>query len=492
MINVITKLLQSNKYSEYIVIFKENYTSHPDYPSLYSATNTLDFIDIQNIAGRFDKTDFDKIPSRFIAQLTNNEFVFVEKKHGKIFCINEFNLKVKFTVADFLETKWTGLAIIIEENKTLNEKIYIFKMLFVSMFLFLLVYNHENIFKIAPVLLGLYISFLIHQQSIGNLTTVSKKVCEKNDINNCDLVINSNFLNKIIKISILPFSFFLASFILSLIDIKFIETVYFFGLISMPFVFYLIYIQFFILKKVCKLCLIISLIMFYLAIMKCIGFISNFSYKPVVVFSFLFFLITFLWNSYEENLKLYIFQKKEFLELQRFKRNRETFKLLSEKLINPEVLNTLDIITLNRDNKVYNNTLFLILSPTCGYCHLAFAEAISLINSFENDLKINIMFNVNPKNTNNQYVKIIQRLIEIYKYEKEIFEAISDLHKSQMEVDKWIDKWGNCNRYDETFEVINEHFKWCAVNNISYTPAMILNEKKIPNIYNVKELILFL
>ena len=56
--------------------------SHPEYPSLRSITDTLDYFDINNIAARVDKSSLSQLPRMFLAHLKGEvhmDFALVQR-----------------------------------------------------------------------------------------------------------------------------------------------------------------------------------------------------------------------------------------------------------------------------------------------------------------------------------------------------------------------------------------------------------------------------
>src|SRR5690606_27332665 len=99
--------------------FKENYLSHPDYPSLYAVTDSLELLGIETITATIPKEQLQNLPDIFIAYLyieERAEFVLVNKDQTKITYENQKGKTVKISFDEF-KNIWDGLILAIEENE---------------------------------------------------------------------------------------------------------------------------------------------------------------------------------------------------------------------------------------------------------------------------------------------------------------------------------------------------------------------------------------
>src|SRR5574337_747712 len=85
---------------------KKNLLSHPDYPSLLSITDTLDYYNIPNETFSTNMNSLDKVPLPFLIHITNNgrEFQLIENKKALIKTKSE------------LSVNWQGLVVAAEPS----------------------------------------------------------------------------------------------------------------------------------------------------------------------------------------------------------------------------------------------------------------------------------------------------------------------------------------------------------------------------------------
>ena len=78
MLKLVQKFLQINRYSEIKNEFKDLFLSHPNYPSLFAITDSLDLLSIENAAIRVPKEQIVDLPSNFLAYF-KEELALVER-----------------------------------------------------------------------------------------------------------------------------------------------------------------------------------------------------------------------------------------------------------------------------------------------------------------------------------------------------------------------------------------------------------------------------
>src|SRR5690606_1077977 len=207
MENLIYQYLTQNKYTQtYFQEFKENYQSHPNYPSLYAITDSLELMRIENITATVPKEQLQNLPDVFIASLyigEKTEFVLVNKTQTGITYTNQKEKTKTFSFEEF-NVIWDGLILAIGENEKLEEKSQKMEVKNVTSFLlltsvFIAVYFLNGTFSwvsgisLLLSIFGLLIGIFIIQESLGEANPVVSKVCNgANNTVSCDSVVKSN------------------------------------------------------------------------------------------------------------------------------------------------------------------------------------------------------------------------------------------------------------------------------------------------------------
>ena len=111
----------------------------------------------------------------------------------------------------------------------------------------------------------------------------------------------------------------------------------------------------------------------------------------------------------------------------------------------------------------------------------------------QDKVSLNVLFNVNTANRDNQYLTIVETLLTINSLNEELAkEALSDWHIKKMNLIDWQVKW-----QVSSFDIIANNqlmwqYEWCFANKFNFTPVKIVNGKVFPNEYEINELKYFI
>lgn len=91
MVNLLKKYLHKNGYGNQKDVFDDLFLSHPNYPSIFAITDSLDVLSIENIAIKIPKEQFIDLPESFLALFEGNivlttktnQFVTIETEENK-------------------------------------------------------------------------------------------------------------------------------------------------------------------------------------------------------------------------------------------------------------------------------------------------------------------------------------------------------------------------------------------------------------------------
>jgi len=483
--------------------FKDLFLSHPNYPSLFAITDSLDLLSVENAAVRVSKEQIENLPSNFLAYF-KDELTLVERT--KEFVRIDTNKKTgqKISYDNFL-LDWNGVIVAIEPNNVVARENFKSEYKDVKYFMPLLIlfgfsffYNTYSAFSLVFLitsLLGLIVSVFIVQEKLGFKTNIISRFCNLTTNTSCSSVINfDSNTNKWINFSDLPLIFFSASFLAILL--KPLDSTIFIGFLSLlaiPIIVTSIWIQKFEIQKWCVMCLIVSFLIFSQSILWFSSDLFTLSFSLTNIFPFLFALVllTSAWLLIKPVVRNILNSDNNVKELKKFKRNYSLLNFLSKKIPNANGLE--DLRGLHFGNRNAGVKLSIVLSPSCGHCHKTFQEAFDLVLKFPDRIFLNILFNVNPENTENPYKIVVERLLTINRATPgKIVEAISDWHIKKMDLKKWLKKWHTEPVSMMINQEIQKHYEWCSKNNFNYTPVIIVNEKIYPEEYELSELKYFL
>lgn len=510
---LISQYLSQNKYEpSYFEEFKENYLSHPNYPSLYAITDSLELSGIEIVIATVPKEQLQNLPEKFMASIfieNKTEFVLVNKDQARISYENRKGKTIKITFDEF-KNIWDGLILAIGENE-IKEKpkpsVFENKNIWFTVPLVLLFFggllnqiNSELFFWnytafLLLSIIGLLLGIFIVQESLGEANPVVSKVCNgSNKTVSCDSVVKSNESKLLFGISFsdLPIVFFFANLFLIVAKPTFFEPIGFFCLLSVPVILYSVYLQQFKIKKWCILCLGVSFVLFLQAI------IFLFSYDEMAwnIYEYLQYVITvivawFLWKTVEKVLISRNDLVSKNRTLFRFKRKFEIFEFLSNKNPVNEEIEILRGITIN--NQENSIKLQLFLSPSCGHCYSTYKKGLEFFKSYPEKISLEILFNVNIQNTENPFIPVVESMYEIFLSENNtIINALDDWYIKKMSLEDWLRKWKQTEISEITKSELEKQYLFCVGNNLNYTPVIVFNKNVYPSDYDLEELKYFI
>lgn len=505
MINIVKKYLSKNNYSHLKNDFEGYFLSHPNYPSLFAITDSLEMLAIENVALKIPKEQFVELPNIFIA-LFKEELALVSKKDNSVIIETEKGKKKNLPSEEFLKD-WNQVIVVIEpnayQNKLLMKNSYSKALLYILLFMllvflsfFLFNFSSLNFAVLSSTIIGLVLSILILQEKYGIKTEFGSKLCNINVNASCESVIDSNRSQIVKGLSFydLPILFFGINFLSILIDpINSTLIILALSLISVPFLFYSIWLQKIVLKKWCVLCLAVSSIIFIQGTFCFLQshFLKSLSFSDCLVYLQSVILITSSWflirSIIENNIKL----KGELGAYKRIKRDFKVFKSLMKRIEILEGFENLKGIEYGDLNAPIKVTLFL--SPSCGHCHQTFRDAKNLFDLYPKTLYLNILFNINPENSGNKYLTVVETLLTLNSRDAvKAKEALNDWHGQNSNLESWKLKWA-VKSYDMIANnQIFKQYQWCVVNKLNFTPIKIVNNELFPNEYVLEDLKYFI
>ncbi|TRX34010.1 hypothetical protein FNW52_14455 [Flavobacterium sp. ZT3R18] len=503
MIKLVNQYLSLNFYLNIKEEFEESFLSHPNYPSVFAITDSLDMLSIENIAIKVPKEQLGELPISFLA-LFEGDLVLVTKNEKMIQIESERGVKTTLVIDDFCKG-WSGVIIAIEPNQVIttekesNIKWMAYSFPVLSSILLSIFYNNysvSNAILLFTSLVGVLVSIFIVQEKFGVKNEIVSKLCNINPNASCDSVIQSHEgeINKWMSFTDLPLLFFSVNIVSVLLNPTYSSKIIaLLSVISFPIIGYSIWLQKFKIKKWCMLCLAVS------TILVLQGLVGYFLEQPLLSnvifndFSYLFSIVacTSLWFMIKPVLESKFKAENEVKELKKFKRSYTVFEFLSKEVPVKEGFAKLQGPQFG--NPKSSIALTIILSPSCGHCHKAFEEAIHLVYKYPEKIFLNVLFNINPENNDNPYRAVVENLLEINNiFPEKIEKAISDWHIRKIGLDPWLKKWKVGVISMKVNQQIQQQYDWCLENEFNYTPVKIVNGKLYPNEYSISELKYFL
>lgn len=504
MITVLKKYLEHNRHGNVMEEFKDLYLSHPNYPSLYSVTDTLDVLGIENMAANVPKNQLENLPDLFIASIKNEKtegFVFASKSSNSIVYETENEEKHSLSLDEFRGI-WDGLILAVEKNEKAAEIKKSNLMLPVSFGVLVLiflasvfVYGFEiygATFRLLS-LAGLIISIFILQEKNENANELVSKICSFSSKTSCDSVIKSknSEITKWLSFTDLPILFFSINFIATAMGNSFFGIIGLLSILSLPICLYSLYLQKVTLKKWCVLCLIISSLIIVQSTLYIFNTDSlNIAAAGIIQYCIIAAICTPIWFYIKKIMEERNDLASRNKDLFRFKRNFSVFDFLSSEVKEPQELAILQPIYIGNPNAAL--TLRLFLSPSCGHCHTAYKKGKKFAGTYPEKAKLAVYFNLNVENPDNPYLEVARNLLEIHFSGGNILEALEDWHVLNIGLKNWLKKWRQPIISEKAQTELNSQYQWCIKNDFNYTPVKIIDSKLLPREYEIDEIKYFL
>ncbi|ROI03479.1 ABC transporter permease [Chryseobacterium sp. G0240] len=486
------KLINYLKLDKQEFIFQFN--SHPNYPSALAFSDTLNFMGVKNDAYELDKEYWDELPEEFIA-IVDNSFSLV-KKTGNNYSV--YSEKAKTVDKQELHQKSTNFVLLFEKTENAESKqAFDFKPVLYSVFAIVLVYSfisqtiYEAIFNILS-LAGVYISIEIFNQKFGNTSTVIGSICGGNNAavqttNSCDKIIKQDKTSILgLKFSDFSLIYFTGLAVLGLFLPASAYLIKGFTFVSVIAIGYSLYIQAFVEKTFCRVCLlIISILIGQLVIstlfFKDASFGISILLLTVILWALIFSAVLYFNNLLTQKEEL---QKSNAKNL-RFKRNYELFKSQLEQNEKIVFSDNQTFLVGNKDAKLH---ISIISNPYCGFCKGAHKIGEDLLKKYPDDISVQMRFNYTPERANEKYTQLISDFTYIYnnKPEKEFLSAVDEWFETKDENKIHILSGGNT-----TSEHLDPLIAMSQENNdagLNFTPIFIINGYQFPDKYDREDI----
>lgn len=524
--NVATHYIKLLKVPVTASTIKQHLQENPYYPSLYSLSNVFDKLGVPNQAFSVNEEDLQQLEPPFITycsgQTTGKDFVLVTNitPNSVSFIADGKKLQMK-NKQDFLK-QWQKLVFIGEANEVSGEKDYNIKVntektkqqkqyllhsgvvTLIGLLVYWLINSSNSSLTAASLaitkLLGVTVTVLLLIYEIDKTNSFVKNICTAGKKLNCDAVINSK-AGRIFGISWAEagFFYFAATTIFLLWPglalsnkLPLLAIGNTFAAAYMPFS---IYYQWRVVKQWCPLCLAIQAILAVELIWALTNFwvnnpssqISSANPFPLEITGWAILFPVVSWYL----LKPLILSAKNAMA------HKAAYKRL---LYNPEIFNSLLLqqatvpdgwqnLGIDIGNPNAPNTIIKICNPYCGPCAKAHPVLEEIVKHNSN-VNVKVIFTATNAETD-RAGKPVKHLLAIA--------AKQNIH----ETEKALDEWYRADKKDyELFAAkypmngelkqqenkIEDMKKWCHDAEITATPTIFINGRRLPETYSIQEL----
>lgn len=480
------------------------YSKHPLPHSIRSISDTLDALYIPNMVCQLNLHQLFEIEGPFIVVFGKSEYPFfivkgIDATKQQIqLCDNAKSIVIDI---DLFAQLWTGVVLLAYKDSRTKENSFLsyhvaqllgsihkhIKWFILGVFVLLnvsgLIIQELNIWYVLPEFIGLIVSYFIIIKSQNNSNLLSR-FCRIGKRINCDDVFKSEGAN---LLGVLPLGVLSLIYFVSILMCKCIgipqDSLLFLALSGASSIFIIYSIGWQIsYHKWCTLCiiidivLIIDLLIYWLPMMNG-GSLSNFTFLHLIIWGCIMLggiIITIHISSLSE-----------------YKTQLKNLKFKHEQLLNSPELFWMQIYqqnivsTFNPPIAISNNisaehSITLVMNPFCPKCAIIHKQLSSLKN-----YKINLVIITDKHNNKAQGVAL----------------AIIS-YALKMPWDDWllmIDTWyerhllpDNLTLSEKANEILDYNIEYCNNNQISGTPFIAIDNRQIPPMYDIADLIYLL
>ena len=476
--------------------FQLQFQSHPNYPSALAFSDTLNFMGIQNDAYQLEKEYWVELPDEFIT-IYNDKFALIKKeKEG----FKIFSDEIKTISKEDLNKNTTDFVLLFEKIKeNLDNSNFNFSYFLYPVFTIIFLYSaffqnwQSALFNLFSIV-GIYISLELFRKKFGKESAVILGICGDARSNSkktdCNTIIKNDKINVLgLKLADLSLVYFLGVLAIGLFLPVTAGILKLLSCASVLVIFYSFFIQIFIEKALCKVCLLIISLLAGQILISSLFFGNEISTKLffILLFDFVvvFFGLAFI-NDLTQQKENY---RKSDIKNLKFKRNYEVFKreLITKDKINFEN-NKNGFFLGNPDAKLH---ISLVSNPYCSFCKNAHEILEKLLKNYPNQISSQIRFNLSSEKQNEKLTQLISSLKNIYeiKGKTEFLESLRFWfeNKDEKQPNKKDSSWRYTNL--EEFEKIGkENF----THGLNFTPTFLINGYHFPDKYEREDIFYFI
>ena len=220
--------------------------------------------------------------------------------------------------------------------------------------------------------------------------------------------------------------------------------------------------------------------------------ISSVLWMPLIVAALCFLSVLSIYSVLSPRLTELSMLKKTKIEFFKFKRNFSLFETLLQKSKPIYTIKSEDFKGVVLGHREAKLQLTVVTNPFCGHCKPVHTLVEDIYKRYGKELSIQIYFNVNPSDKENNSTKVVTRLLELYhtKGLESCMAAMHNIYESQDAI-SWLQIYGHCNDVKLYCNILEQQYTWCIDNHINFTPELLINGKSYPKAYDRSDLTFF-
>ena len=516
LVSIVTCLLKTIRVPVTAASIRSELSSHPDGNSFAAISDVLNKWKVSSSAYRISPNQLNEIPCPFISQFSNerSDFLVVDEIGGGIVRFVDGHNHIQQVSIEQFSSFFSGVVLVCDADAASGEKDYkrkriiaylnamrlpgiillIVSLLSVAEFFYTKdfeIYNWRFACLTMTKLLGLVAGFILFEESSGKKTTVVQRFCQGESFSCRDVVSSkqARILWGTVTWADLGVLYFSSTLLMLLFGVQSRPILRVLSLLSMPCIvysFFSIYYQAIVLRKWCLLCCIVQMI-FWVETILLFPFFGISDKFIGIDFSICFVTLIL-------PLTIWLFVKPLFLragESVDMSRALRSF-LYNENLFNHALSLQPKFSLPDMDNSIIlgaeesNTTISVVLSPYCEYCASLYRDIEGWLSSGSH-AKLQIILKA-PEGANGNKVDVVRHLVSLYRERPDIFPlALGEWYRTRNYV-TWAKKYSLPDPRLEIEKIMDVQKRWCADENISVTPLLLVNGFQLPQPYGVETL----
>lgn len=493
--------LQKNKYYFNKRELQLQLEAHPNYPSVRSFTDILDFFRVEYIAATVPEESFDQLPNCWLAVVSPKGFrqiAMVERQVDQVKLASEDG-RTTLSRTEFLK-QWEGVILAVEPNENISSSwrgssfspiLSVLLFVCIGGSLWAQGVGWPSILYTLLSAIGLYFSILVLKAELGFQSAITDKWCQTNEVTDCTAVITSKGSKLLMNVSLGDLA--LIYFALTICTTAFLAApailFYPLALATLPIILYTLLYQWKEVKKWCTLCLGISTVLLTQFLVLYLADRSiEISASTYISMAGLFLLLTMGWQYAKSLLQEHQEFKKEALEYSSFKKEADSFKplLQAQRQFQLSDMDHDSALIMGNPNAKFK--LYAVTNPSCTYCQPTFLGYQKLLERYGDRICLVLRFNVSLEDTSSPTLHIAAHTVAIYKNlgPAKALQALAEWFQEQ-DLELWQAKYEQ-HLETGTINILQQHRDWCNEQGLIFTPVSILHEHLLPPYYNMEDL----
>jgi protein-disulfide isomerase/uncharacterized membrane protein len=479
--------------------WKEDITTHPDYPALTSLADLLENGGMAYKALQVDASHIQELRYPLLAHI---------KKPGQEFMhvipdIDAWDEQIDITqhwsgIVFFTEGKglWKSEQNERDQRESIKKRgrAIAFVLLGMACFVISILLLPDlpiNIFGFFS-LSGLTISLFALGTELGFQSQIVKQVCGTVSKNGCEDVLTSKYAKGIGGVTpsdaaILYFSTQYIAYLAGSYYLVLLPGLMILSLGGIAIAAWSVVTQALIIKKWCALCLAIVTVLVAQALIALRLPASPIPFSSIFAFALILAIFSMALFSIKEVLKQNVRNKVKLAELKKWKLDAGLF--MAQWKQGQEVDSSIwqdDLILGHPDAPVQ---ITVACNPYCGPCAKAHKKLETLLDQHINKVKVQIRFTFSLDNQMDRRISAAKAILQkahTLKDNTQLRDMLTDWF-NWMDDNRWSEKW----KPDPAVEVdqnLIQHNFWIKENHITSTPTFFINGKKMPGRYSLDDL----